>query len=289
MTIRHIKTFYEVCRLGGVTKAAEEMHVAQPSVSQAIAELEDYYGVKLFERVGRKLILTPEGQGLMAKAAEAVACFDRFDAAASRVRLTPSVRIGASMTAGKMLIPRVICAVQSGIEGVDCTALIDSTAAIEREILSGGLDFAIVEGRISGELCAEEYSRDRLVAVCAPSAPFPERADGAALCALPLLLRIKGSASRDLLDMRLSERALVAKPVVQSSSNSALVAAAEEGAGVAVLPEAIVERHISCGQLREIALEGLDLSRTWYVIRRRRKIFSSAQRRALDICMERRF
>lgn len=89
--------------------------------------------------------------------------------------------------------------------------------------------------------------------------------------------------------MRLSERALVAKPVVQSSSNSALVAAAEEGAGVAVLPEAIVERHISCGQLREIALEGLDLSRTWYVIRRRGKIFSSAQRRALDICMERRF
>lgn len=289
MTIRHIRTFLEVCRQGGVTRAAQNLCVAQPSVSQAIAELEGYYGVRLFERVGRKLILTPEGEKLKAKATEVVAEFDSFEAAATAARATPSVRIGASMTAGKIVIPRLICAIQSHIEGVECRALVDSTAAIVSEISGGGLDFAIVEGSISGDIEAKEWGSDRLAAVCAPSAPLPQSADGASLVKLPLLLRLRGSASRDLLDSRFSERGLSCSPVVQSSSNSALIAAAEEGLGVAVLPFALVERHILRGQLREIALVDLNLRRTWFAVWRRGKKFSPAQKRALDICMNRQF
>ena len=75
MTIRHLKTFCAVCRLGGITRAAEELCVAQPSVSQTVSELERYYGVKLFDRMGRKLLLTPEGERLRVKAEEAIAAF----------------------------------------------------------------------------------------------------------------------------------------------------------------------------------------------------------------------
>ena len=284
MTLRHIKTFYEVCMRGGVTSAAKSLCVAQPSVSQTIAELESYYGVQLFERVGRKLVLTPEGEKLKIKAAEVVAQFEDFEAAATSAKNSPSVRMGASMTAGKIVLPRLICAVQSHISGVECTALIDSTAAIEGMVGEGALDFAIVEGRISGDIAAEEWAKDRLVAVCAPSAPFPKAADGAALVKLPLLLRLKGSASRDLLDSRLSEGGIAAKPMVESSSNSALIAAAESGLGVAVLPYALVEGHICGGELREIALPSLNLERTWYLIYRKNKKFTAAQSEALNIC-----
>lgn len=287
MTIRHIKTFCEVCRQGGITKAAQALCVAQPSVSQTISELEDYYGVKLFERVGRKLILTPEGQRLRIKAEEAAACFNAFEQAATDERAKPSVRIGASMTVGKMLVPRLICAVQSRIDGVDCRAMIASTSAIEREILSGGLDFAVVEGRISGDICAEEYAGDELVAVCAPGKGFPAEAEAKMLVKLPLLLRLKGSASRDLLDVRLSELGLSADPVVASSGNSALISAAKCGLGAAVLPHALVEEDISRGQLVRIDLPGLDLQRTWFIISRRGKKFTSAQKAALDICRSR--
>ena len=61
MTIRHLKVFTAVAATGGMSAAAKRLHVSQPTVSQAIAELEKYYGVKLFERLSQKLYLTKEG------------------------------------------------------------------------------------------------------------------------------------------------------------------------------------------------------------------------------------
>ena len=52
MTLRHIKIFLSVFQNGGITKAADELRIAQPSVSLAIKELEDFYGTKLFDRIG---------------------------------------------------------------------------------------------------------------------------------------------------------------------------------------------------------------------------------------------
>ncbi len=65
MTLRHLNVFLCVCDEGNMTAAAEKLHIAQPSVSQTIAELEKYYNVKLFERLGRKLFITMAGQKLI--------------------------------------------------------------------------------------------------------------------------------------------------------------------------------------------------------------------------------
>ena len=289
MTIRHIRTFCEVCRRGGITRAAEALCVAQPSVSQAIAELEAYYGVKLFERVGRRLILTDQGEKLLPKAQETLARFEEFETAAVDAAARPTVRIGASVTAGQTLIPRLICAVRRRLDGVDCRALVDNAAAVVREVECGGLDFAIVEGRAGGDICAEPYSSDRLCAVCAPGSALPREVSLAGLVELPLLLRLKGSASRDLLDARLAAAGVAAAPIMQSSGNSALIAAAASGLGAAVLPVSLVERHVASGQLREIELTDAELTRTWLLIRRRDKKFTPAQRAAYDVCKSRDF
>ena len=68
MTIRHLKVFICVCKHGSMTKAAEELFIAQPAVSNTIAEIEKNYNVKLFERINKRLILTDEGKGLLIKA-----------------------------------------------------------------------------------------------------------------------------------------------------------------------------------------------------------------------------
>jgi len=65
MDLRHIRTFVTVAEVGTVSKAAERLHVAQPALSRQIANLEDELGLKLFDRVGRRLLLTSEGEQLL--------------------------------------------------------------------------------------------------------------------------------------------------------------------------------------------------------------------------------
>ena len=65
MTLRHFHIFSTVCKKESITKAAEELNMAQPAVSFAIRELESYYGTKLFERMNRRLYITDAGKQLL--------------------------------------------------------------------------------------------------------------------------------------------------------------------------------------------------------------------------------
>jgi DNA-binding transcriptional LysR family regulator len=65
MDLRHIRTFVTVAEVGTVSKAASRLHVAQPALSRQIAHLEDELGVRLFDRAGRRLLLTGEGEQLL--------------------------------------------------------------------------------------------------------------------------------------------------------------------------------------------------------------------------------
>ena len=65
MTLRHLTIFMAVVEAGGMNKAAKKLHLSQPSISLAIAELEEHYGVKLFERLSQRLYLTKDGELLL--------------------------------------------------------------------------------------------------------------------------------------------------------------------------------------------------------------------------------
>lgn len=283
MTIRHLKTFCAVCEEGGITRAAEKLCVAQPSVSQTIGELERYYGVSLFDRVGRRLVLTPEGERLRVKAQEAIASFSEFEEAARDTKARRIIRIGSSVTAGQMVLPRLIAAIEATLDRAECRAIADSAAAVEQLVEQGSLDFALVEGSVSRALAAEAVFSDRLMAVCSAGMKIKNTLSPSELVSLPLLLRRRGSASRDLLDERLSALGLKAQPKLSSSSNSVLLAAAREGLGVAVLPEALVAADLSAGRLKEVRIQGLELSRRWFAVRRQDKKFTPVQQQAFEL------
>ena len=283
MTIRHLKTFCAVCEEGGITRAAEKLCVAQPSVSQTISELERYYGVSLFDRVGRRLVLTPEGERLRVKAQEAIASFSEFEEAARDTKARHIIRVGSSVTAGQMVLPRLITAIETTLDRAECFAIADSAAAVEQLVEEGSLDFALVEGSVSRALAAQAVFSDRLMAVCSAGMKIKNTLSPAELVSLPLLLRRRGSASRDLLDERLSALGLKAQPKVSSSSNSVLLAAAREGLGVAVLPEALVAAELAAGRLKEVGIQELELSRRWFAVRRQDKKFTPVQQQAFEL------
>lgn len=104
MTIRHLRIFTEVCACKSVTGAAKKLYLAQPSVSLAIRELENHYGVKLFDRIARRLDLTEAGQRLLAYATQIIALFDDMERDVGQFD-GQRVSIATSLTIGTCLLP----------------------------------------------------------------------------------------------------------------------------------------------------------------------------------------
>ena len=127
MTIRHLKVFVCVCKHGSMTKAADELFIAQPAVSNTIAEIEKNYNVKLFERINRRLFLTDEGKNLLIKAQEVISAFDEFEEQALNSSKKPLLKIGSSLTIGKQKMPRLLRALKENFLDIDFQVSINQT------------------------------------------------------------------------------------------------------------------------------------------------------------------
>ena len=108
MTIRHIRIFLEVCRTMNVTRAAENLYMTQPAVSRSIHEIEQVYGVRLFERLNQRLYLTDSGRRMRAYAVHIVDTFDQMERELSDGDERGMLRIGASITLGNYELPGVV-------------------------------------------------------------------------------------------------------------------------------------------------------------------------------------
>ena len=286
MTIRHLTTFITVCDCWSATKAAERLHIAQPSVSQTIAELEKFYGIILFERIRQRLILTDTGKILLQKAKEIIENFKEFEAIATTSPSFSGIKIGASLTVGKILMPIILKNIFNEFPSVHPYISINRTSHIEEELLNGNLDFAIVEGNISSDLSILPVAQDRLSAVCGVNYPIQNNITLSELVKEKLLLREKGSASRDMLDNLFALHNLSPRPLIESASNEALIAAAIKDLGIAVLPGALVKPFLSTKKLRSIHLDDVCLRRKIYLITHKNKKLSVLQKQIYQMCLQ---
>lgn len=286
MTLRHLKTFIAVCGCGGITKAAEELHVAQPAVSNTISEIEKYYNVVLFERIGQRLMLTDSGKELLEKAKEAVSAFDDFEKTANRAENNVTLKIGATLTIGKLYVPALLTSIKRDFADIQVKITINRASQIEEMLLRGALDFALSESQsFSPQILKKEFAEDRLTAVCGAKFAAKDEISLTELSKYPLLLREKGSASRELTDKVIGETGITASPLIESASNQALIAAAAENHGIAVLPQKLVQPYIDGGILKTIRVTGIDFKRKYCVIYHKNKKFGARQRQAFEMCL----
>ena len=170
MTIRHLKVFICVCKHSSITRAAEELFIAQPAVSNTISEIEKHYNVVLFNRINQRLRLTEEGELLLLKAKEVILAFEEFESSAQNVSTNPILRIGASLTIGNQQIPDLVKHLKTRFKGLNVQISINQTAIIENKVSEGTLDFAFIQGKPANtHLKAKHVSSNNLIAVCGKS------------------------------------------------------------------------------------------------------------------------
>jgi DNA-binding transcriptional LysR family regulator len=146
MTLRHLQIFLAVVDAGNMTRASEALFIAQPTVSLAIAELEKHYGVKLFDRLSRRLYLTGPGKVLLGYARHVINLLGEMDQAIEVESGSGSLRIGATLTIGTCLLPGFLTSFSDQYPQVRVEASIRNTRDIEQLVIRNELDLALVEG-----------------------------------------------------------------------------------------------------------------------------------------------
>ncbi|WP_327313916.1 LysR family transcriptional regulator [Streptomyces sp. NBC_01235] len=253
-----------VARLGSLGAAARELGITQPAASSRIRSMERQLGVALVDRSPRGSRLTDAGALVTDWARRIVEAAQAFDAGAQalRDRRDSRLRVAASMTIAEYLLPGWLLALRAGRPDTAVSLLAGNSAAVAERLLSGEADLGFVEGlTVPPGLDATVIAHDHLVVVVAPGHPWARRRrplPSAELASTPLILREKGSGTRQVLDTALGG---LARPLIELSSTTAVKAAAVSGAGPAVLSELAVGEELALRRLVSIPVEGVALAR----------------------------
>ena len=145
MTIRYMRIFVEVYQALNITKAAEQLHMSQPAVTRAIQELEHYYGVRLFERINRRLVVTETGRQLYPQALHIIDSFDALEKGLHSWDTFGILRVGASITIGNCLLPRLMERARQISPHIRLYAEIRNSAALQAALIDNRLDLALVD------------------------------------------------------------------------------------------------------------------------------------------------
>lgn len=288
MTLRHMKIFRCVCENGyNTTKAAEAMHMTQPAVSLAIRELEAYYGVKLFDRIGRRLQITEGGQRLLQYASHISSMFDDMEKSMRDWDSFGLLRVGASITIGSQFLPGYVKAFYSRHPGTEVRVLVAPSDDLEQKLLNSELDVALLEGiPHSKDLICEEYLEDRLSVVCPGNGLFRQ---GQQLTVEEFrtqnfLLREPGSGTREVFDRVVQNAGFFVIPSWEATSTTALINAVINGLGIAVLPHRMIAGPLQRGQVVTVSVDGLDFHRRFQIVYHKDKYLTASAKAFLDLC-----
>lgn len=286
MTLRHMRIFVSVFQKNSITKAAQELHLAQPSVSLAVRELEDYYGIRLFDRIGRHIAPTECGKEFYEYAVHIVSLFNEMEKKMRNWDTFGTLRIGASITIGTHILPVLIRRYQEQFPDLTVEAKVSKSASVEDELIHSGIDLGLIETQPSHpDLRAVPFMTDSMCVITAPDHPLAS-AKSVSLTELsrfPFLMREKGSAGRELLDAAFSLQQITVSPRWESTSTQALVKAVAEGLGVSVLPYLLVKKDIEEGTVRQIPLDQ-PIRRNLNVIYHKSKFLTDNMRAFVDLC-----
>lgn len=286
MTLRHIKIFLAVYQCGcNTTRAAQALHMTQPAVSLAIRELESYYGVALFERIGRRLSITQTGLNFHTYASHIAALFDEMEAGLRNWDHFGVLRVGASITVGAQFLPSYVKIFRALYPEADIQVKVAPTLHLEDDILNNHLDLALVEGiPHSPALVSQEYMEDHLIIICPPNGPFHQ---GQILTQeqfrqQKFLLRERGSGTREEFEHVIEAAGFTVNPLWEAMSTTALVNGVINGLGIAVLPYRMVVGPLECGLVRSVTVEGLDFSRRFRILYHKNKFITPLARQFME-------
>jgi DNA-binding transcriptional LysR family regulator len=278
VTLRQLRAFEAVARLRSFSRAAEELHVTQPTVSKQIRLLHEQVGLPLLEQLGKKVFITEAGQELYATCADWLETWGRFEQTIDNLKGLKQGRLRiAAVTTTKYFMPRILGPFCARYPGIDIALqVVNRDRLLER--LTRNQDDLYIMGVPPEGLDAERESfMDNPLVVLAPiDHPLVghQRIAFADLAGERFLVRERGSGTRMIMERVFQERGMPLRIKMELGSNEAIKQAVAGGLGLAMLSRSTLNPDPSREELAELDVEGFPIVRAWYVVRPKGKQIS---------------
>jgi DNA-binding transcriptional LysR family regulator len=289
MNIDQLKAFHKVAVAGSFTKAARELFLTQSAVSQQIRALEDEIGGRLFDRSGKRIRLTGEGEVLLTYAERLFDLHEEIETLFGSLRTLQKgkITVGATAVIGTYFMPAVISAYHRHYPGVEIDLRMGNSEQTMRMILDREVDLGIA-GMVKKHASLESafVHREKLLFVCSPLNPLAvrEKVTLNELDGLPFIWREKGTQTLALVKRWFQANAGGNFPhqTLSLANMEAAKRTVEEGYGMTIIPATAARREIEAGLLKRLDVEKFALTVDYGLFYPKGRLFSRAAEAFLE-------
>ncbi len=266
-TLHQLRIFQTTARVGSITKAAEQLYLTQPAVSQHIHSLEVTLGVKLFKRGRKGVAVTPAGKVLQAYS-RCLLCLAEQTTQAVRQAIAVKEKhltLGASPGIGTSLLPDMLQTFYKRYPTVTVTLRTDTTPVIAEALLKGDVDLGVVEGEIvkEGIKVIPLWDEEILVVVGPGHRWWGKRHISVqALAKEKFVGRENDSLTLIWCRSTLARYGITPHLIAQFDMPASIKEAVSAGLGIALLPRFLIQHELGAGRLHALQLKEGQLSRT---------------------------
>jgi DNA-binding transcriptional LysR family regulator len=282
MDLWQLHIFCKVIDCKSFSRAAETVHLSQPTVSSHIKELETHFGCVLIDRLSKEAAPTAAGKLLYSHARRLLALREETESAMARFqgKIQGHLTIGGSTIPGSYLLPRVIGLFKAAHPQVFLSLNVQDTQGVIDGVLEGILEFGVVGAESSHRNIVQEKLLDdelRLVVPARHPWARKKKIPVSRLLEVPYIIRESGSGTHQSVLARLSRlghKQVDLNVAAEMGSTEAIRQGIKNGVGVSILSMMAVADDIRAGSLKTLVVEGLDLTRAFYLTRHRQRSLS---------------
>ncbi|WP_050615968.1 LysR family transcriptional regulator [Bacillus testis] len=270
---QQLYVFQKVVELKSFSKAAEELFMSQPAVSQYVQSLEQSFGTKLLERTNKVISLTKAGEIVYAKGKEILNLYNNMFTLVDDLtnQANGSVTIGASYTFGEYMLPAIITELKKMYPQIEPIVHIGNSKDVIESVKQNSYDIGIIEGsQISqGDLHIEKFEKDTLYIVAAPHVQQELEEQGLTPSLLEKqtwIVREKGSGTREAAEALFQQLHIHPHDKMVFGSTQIIKESVESGIGIAFLSQSCFKKELELGTLAKITGEEYRLDRAFSLV-----------------------
>ena len=286
-TLKQLQVFLAVASHENVSLAADELAMSQSAASTSLKGLEHRFGLRLFDRIGKRLQLNDQGNTLRSKAAALIAGATELENSLLDASDIGELKVGATLTIGNYLAIGIMAAFMKEHPTAKVNLNVQNTASIAAKVRNFELDIGLIEGELQeADLDVNYWREDELALFCAPDHPLATRNEiqDEDLLSADWIIREKGSGTRQAFDRAMTGILSNLKLRLEVQHTEGIKRAVEAGLGIGCLSKITLAEAFKRGSLVPLACPHRNWTRQFYFILRRQKFLSHGVRSWMEHC-----